>query len=140
LDAGQHEPADFRSGHCGRGTGVEFFPTEPGTRLVRSRPHDDRGGGLRPTETRDETRVAELLALNRYPTNGTNNASPEIAAKAAMAMAATAPDAIKKAQHDFKDDGEDPTDSAKAPEPGRNTGFDDKFMHQYWHYIDKPLY
>jgi hypothetical protein len=91
---------------------------------------------LKPEKKR---RVAELLALSRYPTNGTNNASPEIAAKAAMAMAATAPDAIKKPQHDFKDDGEDPTDSAKAPEPGRNTGFDDKFMHQYWHYIDKPF-
>src|SRR6516162_5452801 len=49
-------------------------------------------------------RVAELLALSRYPTNGTNNASPEIAAKAAMMMAATAVDAIKKPQHDFKDD------------------------------------
>jgi len=84
-------------------------------------------------------RVAELLALSRYPTNGTNNASPENAAKAAMMMAATAVDAIKKPQHGFKDDGEDPTDSAKAPEPGRNTGFDDKFMHKYWHYIDKPF-
>ena len=84
-------------------------------------------------------RVAELLALSRYPTNGTNNASPDNAAKAAMMMAATAVDAIKKPQHDFKDDGEDPTDSTKAPEPGRNTGFDDKFMHKYWHYIDKPF-
>jgi S1/P1 Nuclease len=84
-------------------------------------------------------RVAELLALNRYPTNGTNNASPDNAAKAAMAMAATAVDAIKKHRDDFKDDGEDPTDSAEAPEPGRNTGFDDKFMHKYWHYIDKPF-
>ena len=84
-------------------------------------------------------RVAQLLALNRYPTNGTNNASPEIAAKAAMAMAATAVDAIKKARDDFKDDGEDATDSAKAPEPGRNSGFDDKFMHKYWHYVGKPF-
>src|SRR5215831_4854210 len=84
-------------------------------------------------------RVAQLFALSRYPTNGTNNASPEIAAKAAMAMAATAVDAIKKARDDFKDDGEDPTDSAKAPEPGRNSGFDDKFMHKYWHYVGKPF-
>jgi hypothetical protein len=84
-------------------------------------------------------RVAELLALSRYPTNGTNNASPDNAAKAAMMMAATAVDAIKKPEHGFKDDGEDPTDSAKAPEPGRNTGFDDKFIHKYWHYIDKPF-
>jgi hypothetical protein len=35
-----------------------------------------------------------------------------------MAMAATAVDAIKKDQHDFKDDGEDPTDSAKAARTG----------------------
>jgi hypothetical protein len=44
-------------------------------------------------------KVAQLLALGRYPTTGTNNASPEIAAKAAMAMAATAVDAIHTMYH-----------------------------------------
>jgi len=27
----------------------------------------------------------------------------------------------------------------KAPDPSRNSGFDDKFMHKYWHYIDLPF-
>jgi hypothetical protein len=57
-------------------------------------------------------RVAQLLALSKYPTDGKNNAAPEDAAKAAFMMAATAPDAA------------------------RNTGFDDSNMHKYGHYID----
>jgi hypothetical protein len=32
--------------------------------------------------------------------------------------------------------GEDPT---AAPDASRNTGFDDKNMHRYWHYIDQPF-
>jgi hypothetical protein len=44
-------------------------------------------------------RVAELIALSRYPTNGTNNASPDNAAKAAMMMTTTSVDAIKKGKN-----------------------------------------
>ena len=51
-------------------------------------------------------------------------------------MAATAADAIKKDPHTFHDDGEDPT---AAPDASRNTGFDVKNMHKYWHYIDNPF-
>src|SRR6516165_1223056 len=61
------EPADFRSGHYGRGTRVEFFSTEPGTRLVRPRPHDDRGSGLRPTETREETESRRTARAQPVP-------------------------------------------------------------------------
>jgi hypothetical protein len=83
-----------------------------------------------------KARVAQLLALSQYPTNGKNNASVADKAKAEFMMAATAPDAIKKTQFGFKNDGEDPT---RAPEASRNTGFDDMNMHKYWHYIDLPF-
>jgi hypothetical protein len=82
-----------------------------------------------------KTRVAQLLALNKYPTDGDNDAKPADQAKAAFMMAATSPDAIKHSTG-FRNDGDDPT---RAPDPGRNSGFDDKFMHRYWHYIDKPF-
>jgi hypothetical protein len=83
-----------------------------------------------------KARVAKLLALSKYPTNGTNDAGAADQAKAAFMMAATAADAIKKDRTHFKDDGEDPTNKKKAPSPGRNTGFNDKYMHKYWHYVD----
>jgi hypothetical protein len=82
-----------------------------------------------------KARVAQLLALNQYPTNGRNNAGAAEQDKAAFMMAATAPDAIKH-HTGYIDDGEDPTN---APEPDRNSGFDDPFMHKYWHYIDLPF-
>jgi hypothetical protein len=86
-----------------------------------------------------KARVAKLLALNKYPTNGVNDTGPSDQAKAAFMMAATDPDAIKMGTKQFKDDGEDPTDTKKAPSPGRNSGFTDKSMHKYWHYFDIPL-
>ena len=85
-----------------------------------------------------KARVAQLLALNMYPTNGRNNASKADQAKALFMMAATSPDAIKGDSTDFKDDGEDPTNK-RAPDANRNTGFDDPYMHKYWHYIDLPF-
>jgi hypothetical protein len=86
-----------------------------------------------------KTRVAQLLALSTYPTNGRDNASAGDQAKAAFMMAATAPDAIKSDKTHFKDDGEDPTNTKRAPDASRNTGFDDPYMHKYWHYIDLPF-
>src|SRR4051794_1868665 len=83
-----------------------------------------------------KARVAALLTLSQYPTNGVNNASAANQAKAKFMMAATAADAIKKNGHTFRDDGEDPT---AAPDASRNTGFDDKNMHKYWHYTDRPF-
>jgi len=85
-------------------------------------------------ETR--ARVATLLALSEYPTDGVNDAPAADQAKAAFMLASTAPDAIKRDRQRFIDDGEEP---AKAPDPDRNTGFDDPYMHKYWHYINKPF-
>jgi S1/P1 Nuclease len=86
-----------------------------------------------------KTRVAQLLALSKYPTNGMNDAGPADQAKAAFMIAATSPDAIKMDRTHFKDDGQDPTNTRKAPNPSRNSGFDDKYMHKYWHYVDIPF-
>jgi hypothetical protein len=86
-----------------------------------------------------KSRVAQLLALNTYPTNGRNNASKADQAKALFMMTATSPDAIKGNTADFKDDGEDPTNAKRAPDASRNTGFDDPYMHKYWHYVDLPF-
>jgi len=66
-----------------------------------------------------KARVAELLALNGYPTNGRNNASARDQAKATFMMAATSSDAIKKDMTHFTEDGEDPTDTTKAPKAMR---------------------
>ena len=83
-----------------------------------------------------KARIAALLALSQYPTSGVNNASAANQEKAKFMMAATAADAIKKDGRTFHNDGEDPT---AAPDASRNTGFDDKNMHKYWHYIESNL-
>jgi len=83
-------------------------------------------------------RVGQLLALDKYPTKGRDNARPEDHAKAVFMMAATAPDAIKdKTAHpEYINDGEDPT---KSPAASLNEGFEDMNMHKYWHYVDIPF-
>jgi hypothetical protein len=86
-----------------------------------------------------KARVAQLLALNMYPMNGKNNATKADQAKALFMMAATSPDAIKSDKADNKDDGEDPTNVKRAPDASHNTGFDDPYMHKFWHYIDVPF-
>jgi hypothetical protein len=83
-----------------------------------------------------KARVAALLALNRYPVNGFDDAAPAERDKAQFMMAATAPDAIKNTRYGFADDGDD---GRVAPDAGRNAGFSDPLMHKYWHYIDLPF-
>jgi len=61
-----------------------------------------------------KARVAKLLKLNRYPTNGTNDAVRADKAKATFMLAATSADAIKADRADYTDDGEDPTRVAGA--------------------------
>jgi hypothetical protein len=84
-----------------------------------------------------KTRVANLLALSRYPVLGNKSGVPSRdAAKAAFMQAATAPDAIKKPRYRFKCDG---LDAAAAPDAARNIGFEDKNIHKYWHFTDVPF-
>jgi S1/P1 Nuclease len=54
-------------------------------------------------------------------------------------IAATWPDKIKldaSYTSDGSDDGDRPDGS---PDPTRNTGYDDKLMHKYWHFVDQPF-
>ncbi|HST19630.1 MAG TPA: S1/P1 nuclease [Blastocatellia bacterium] len=52
-------------------------------------------------------------------------------------IAATWPDRLrsKKLHPEIHDDGSRPT----GPDADRNTGFDDKNLHRYWHFVDKPF-
>jgi hypothetical protein len=80
-------------------------------------------------------RVAELLALNQFPHEAIKNLTGVDPAKAAFMMAATGPDAIKT-DGSFIPDNQDPI---TGPDAARNTGFDDKLRHRYWHFIDIPF-
>jgi hypothetical protein len=51
-------------------------------------------------------------------------------------MAATWPDEIKANNSGYKNDSNTPP---KTTEATRNTGYRDKYMHKYWHFIDTPF-
>ncbi|WP_158749707.1 S1/P1 nuclease [Acidobacterium sp. S8] len=51
-------------------------------------------------------------------------------------MAATWPDEIKASNSGYKLDSDTPP---KTSEATRNTGYGDKYMHKYWHFIDTPF-
>lgn len=51
-------------------------------------------------------------------------------------MAATWPDEIKANNSGYKNDSNTPPSTSEAT---RNTGYRDKYMHKYWHFIDKPF-
>jgi len=51
-------------------------------------------------------------------------------------MAATWPDEIKANNSGYKSDGNIPPNTSEAT---KNTGYRDKYMHKYWHFIDTPF-
>ena len=51
-------------------------------------------------------------------------------------MAATWPDEIKAQSSGYQLDGDIPPRTAEAT---NNTGFSDKYMHKYWHFVDVPF-
>ncbi|HYK34797.1 S1/P1 nuclease [Alloacidobacterium sp.] len=51
-------------------------------------------------------------------------------------MAATWPDQIKASNSGYKKDADTPPQTDEAT---RNTGYRDKYMHRYWHFIDIPF-
>lgn len=51
-------------------------------------------------------------------------------------MAATWPDEIKASNSGYKNDSDTPPNTAEAT---KNTGYRDKYMHKYWHFIDTPF-
>jgi hypothetical protein len=56
----------------------------------------------------------------------------------AFVTAATWPDAIKGSEGhalEYTNDGERP----RGPDAGRNTGYQDRLQHRYWHFVDTPF-
>jgi hypothetical protein len=79
-------------------------------------------------------RAAALLKLNPQYQDWRAVAMGEDEDRVAFLMAAAWPDFIKRSGG-FDDDGEVP----KGPDAARNTGYGDKLMHKYWHYVDLPF-
>jgi hypothetical protein len=51
-------------------------------------------------------------------------------------MAATWPDEIKAMNSGYQNDGDN---APKTPEATMNTGYTDKYMHKYWHFVDNAF-
>jgi hypothetical protein len=90
-------------------------------------------------------RVSELLKLNPNYQAWIKTASDDDERdQFAFVMAATWPDFIKRhgkkpdkaGPDDYIDHGDDP---ANSPDPNRNMGYEDRFLHKYWHFIDMPF-
>jgi len=79
-------------------------------------------------------RVAALLKLNPQYPDWLAAANGKDDAREAFLMAATWPDYIKHAAG-YEDDGEIPL----GPQAARNSGYGDRLMHKYWHYVDFPF-
>jgi hypothetical protein len=92
----------------------------------------------------DDTRkrVDELLKLNPEYKSWTQGVPKKKRGLIAFVNAATWPDCIKNA---IKCPGytADGTNNGNTPPPGpeasQNIGYADKFMHKYWHFVDKPF-
>lgn len=80
-------------------------------------------------------RVSELLKLNKDYDDWVAGVPDADKDKMAFVRASTWPDVIKGRKDEYTDDGEEPTD----PNAAANTGYSDKLMHKYWHYIDLPF-
>ena len=83
-----------------------------------------------------KARASELLRLNpNYDTwvsaSGVTTANRD---RAAFTRAAGWPDDIKR-EAGYANDGEDPS----VPTSLMNMGYNDKYQHRYWHYIDLPF-
>jgi hypothetical protein len=82
-----------------------------------------------------QKRVVELLKRNPEYQNWVSEVPKQKRHKVAFVKAATWADLIKQ-DEEYVNDGNDPS---KAPAPKQNIGYDDKFQHRYWHYIDLPF-
>src|SRR5215467_12114600 len=91
-------------------------------------------------------RVMALLRLNPKYADWSSaidqqvpNASGEDKNLMIFMIAATWSDQIKGDTAYIKDGTQGGNRPDGSPEPGRNTGYDDRFMHKYWHFIDTPF-
>lgn len=80
---------------------------------------------------KSKARVSQLLRLNPDYSGWIDGFSSRERSKAAFTRAAGWPDDIKRDSR-YTNDGENPS----GPDASRNTGYDDKLMHRYWHYKD----
>ena len=90
-----------------------------------------------------KARVSALLKLNPYYGQWVKwlppNTSPADQDMMIFMLAATWPDEIKQDPSytaDGSSGGDDPTGS---PDPTANTGYGDKLMHKYWHFVNTPF-
>ncbi len=95
-------------------------------------------------EPETRARASELIKLNPHfdiLSEGTKKSNRD---QVAFIRAATWPDLIKQfgkkpqdaGPDDYIDHGNDPKGS---PDPNRNIGYEDKFLHKYWHFVDLPF-
>jgi len=94
--------------------------------------------------TRD--RVNALLKLNPQYGDWAATVDKEVPTASAadkdmmiFMLAATWADAIKRDSSYIKDGSQGGNRPDGSPDPGKNTGYDDKLMHKYWHFIDTPF-
>lgn len=80
------------------------------------------------------SKTAALLNLNPQYSEWIDGVSASDRDKVAFLKAATWPDYIKHAAG-YTNDGESPSN----PNVSQNSGYDDRLMHRYWHYIDLPF-
>jgi len=80
------------------------------------------------------TKAVQLIKLNPSYKVWIKGVAKTNQNKTAFVMAATWPDSIKTNKA-YTNDGEHPTN----PNAAANTGYSDKLMHRYWHYIDEPF-
>jgi hypothetical protein len=69
------------------------------------------------------------------PTNAPNDEKDLIV----LMIASTWPDQIKRDPTYTADGSHNGNRPDGSPDPARNTGYDDKLMHKYWHFIDTPF-
>lgn len=81
-----------------------------------------------------KARVDGLLRQNPEYASWTSGVAKARVKRVAFMRAATWPDFIKSAPG-YENDGNRP----KGPDASRNTGYDDRLQHRYWHYIDIPF-
>ena len=81
-----------------------------------------------------QARIAQLLQLNPDYPRWVAHTAREERDELAFVIATTWADAIKT-EAGYENDGEHPS----GPEAGRNSGYDDRLQHRYWHFVDLPF-
>lgn len=89
-----------------------------------------------------KARVSQLLKLNPYYSQWTQNlpvnADDDTKELYIFAQCATWPDAIKS-DETYKPDGADKGYSPIEPIASQNIGYEDHYLHKYWHFTDHPF-